>query len=284
MTGSTKYHCLIAGLPDLDLASRKAWISLKDFRTQIEQELHPDDFEQVRLLLLKLDNEHLVDFVEHGSFNRMEASNFSREDFRQQVEQFDAILPEGDLLPRYMVDVLRQYRQPETHPDRVEVETLVADLYFDHVMEHGNNFLKDYTVFEYNMANLLAYVEAGNHATDPWKFIAGDTTFVRNLHEDGSLTMAASAGFEMFNEITCYAELPHLADKEMRYDEVRWRIIEEMVFFDEFTVNTVLAYLLKLILIERWTGLEKGTGEEKLRGMVEEARRSSMERMKELIQ
>ncbi len=283
MTGSAKYHCLIAGLPTLDLASRKVWISPKEFRTQLEQELQPDDFEQVKLLLLKEDNEHLVDFIEHGTFSRMEASNFSLEDFLHQVEQFDAILPEGDLLPPYMVDVLRQYRSPEIHPDRVEVEKLVADLYFGHIMEHGNDFLKEYTRFEYNMANLLAYIEAGNHATDPWKFIAGNTTFVQHLQEDSSVTMAASAGFEMFNEITCYAELPHLADKEMRYDEVRWRIIDEMVFFDEFTVDSVLAYLLKLMLIDRWGRLEKAAGEEKLRGMVEEARRSSKERMKELI-
>lgn len=283
MTGSTKYHCLIAGLPELDLASRKAWVSSKDFRSQLEQELHPDDFGMVRLLFMKLDNDHLVDFIEHGSFNRREASNFSQEDFQHQVDQFDAILPEDDLLPSYMVEVLGQYQQPESSLDRVEVETAVADLYFDYIMEHGNDFLKDYTRFEYNMSNLLAYVEAGNHAMDPWKSIAGDTTFVKHLREDSSVTMAASAGFEMFNEITCYAELPFLSEKEMRYDEVRWRMIEEMVFFDEFTINSVLGYLMKILLVERWTRLEKGAGEEKLRGMVDAARNASRERMKTLI-
>jgi hypothetical protein len=283
MTGNTKYHCLIAGLPELDLASRKAWISPKDFRMQLEQELHPDDFALVKLVLMKLDNEHLVDFIEHGSFSRMEGSSFSLEDFQLQVAQFDAILPGDDLLPPYMVEVLGQYQAPESHPDRVEVEKAVADLYYDYIMEQGNDFLKDYTQFEYNMANLLAYIEAGNHATDPWKFIAGDTPFVRGLREDSSVTLAASAGFEMYYEITCYAEMPELAEKEMRYDEVRWKRIEEMAFFDDFTVNSVLAYLLKLLLIERWTRLEKGAGEEKLRGMVQEARKSSRLKMKELI-
>jgi len=283
MTGSTKYHCLIAGLPELDLSSRKAWISPKDFRMQLELDLHPDDFRMVELVFLKLDNQHLVDFIMHGSFNRMEGSNFSLEDFQKQVAQFDAILPEGDLLPPYMADMLRQYQQPESSPDRMEVEKAAADLYFEYIMEHGNDFLRDYTQFEYNMANLLAYIEAGNHAMDPWKSIAGDTTFVQHLREDSSVTLAASAGFEMYLEITCYAELPFLAEKEMRYDEVRWRMIEEMAYFDEFTVDTVLAYLLKVLLIERWTRLEKEAGEEKLRGMVEAARKSSRERMKELI-
>jgi len=283
MTGSVKYHCLISGLPELDLASRKAWIGPKDFRMQLEHDLHPDDFRMVKLLFLRLDNEHLVDFIEHGSFTRMEGSNFSLENFQYQVAQFDAILPEDDLLPPYMVELLNQYQSPESHPDRTEVEKAVADLYFDYIMEHGNDFLRDYTQLEYNVSNLLAYVEAGNHATDPWRSIAGDTTFVRHLREDNSVTLAASAGFEMFNEITCYAELPSLAEKEMRYDEVRWRMIEEMVFFDDFTVNSVLAYLLKLLLIERWARLEKEAGEEKLRRMVQEARRSSRKKMKELV-
>lgn len=281
--GIARYHCLIAGLPDLDLASRKAWVSSHDFRLQLEQELHPDDFHMVKLLFLKLDNDHLVDFILHGSFQRMGASNFSLEDFQWQEEQFDAILPEEDLLPAYMVEVLRQYHMAESHPDRVELEQEVAERYFGHIMEHGNDFLRDVTRFEYNMSNLLAYIEAGNHAMDPWKSIAGDTTFVRHLREDSSVTMAASAGFEMFNEITCYAELPFQSEKEMRYDEVRWRKIEEMSFFDEFTVNSVLAYLLKVLILERWTRLEKGAGEEKLRGMVEMARNSSREKMKALI-
>ena len=283
MTGSTKYHCLIAGLPELDLSSRKVWIGSKEFRMQLEQEIHPDDFAMVKLLFLRLDNDHLVDFIENGSFERMEASNYSLEDFQHQVEQFDAILPEEDLLPPYMVDMLRQYQQPESEPDRVEVERVLADRYYDYIMEHGNDFLKEYTQFEYNTANLLTYVEAGNHAEDPWKSISGDTIFVRNLREDKSVTMAASAGFEMFNEITCYAELPFLSEKEMRYDEVRWRMIEELVFFDKFTVNSILAYLMKILLIERWTRLEKVAGEEKLRGMVEVARQSSRKKMNEHI-
>ncbi len=283
MNGSTKYHCLIAGLPELDLASRKAWTSPKDFRMQLEQDLHPEDLRLVKLLFLRLDNEHLVDFIEHGTFQRMEGSTYSLEDFQYQAAQFDAILPGDDILPPYMVDLLGQFAPPESNPDRVEVEKEVADLYFDHVMDQGNDFLKDYIQFEYNMANLLAYIEAGNHAADPWKFIAGETPFVQNLREDGSVTLAASAGFEMYYEITCYAEMPELAEKEMKYDELRWKMIEEMVFFDEFTVNSVLAYLLKLLLIDRWARLEKGAGEEKLRGMVQEARETSRKKMKELI-
>jgi hypothetical protein len=284
MTGTEKYHCLIAGLPELDLSSMKSWISSGEFRTQLEEEIHPDDFAMVRLLFMRLDNDHLVDFIENGSFERMEASNFSEEDFKNQVEQFDAILPEEDQLPPYMVDMLREYMKSDSNPDRVDVERIVADRYYDYIMEHGNDFLKEYTQFEYNTSNLLAYIEAGNHATDPWKFISGDTIFVMNLREDKSVTMAASAGFEMFNEITCYAELPFLSEKEMRYDEVRWRMIEEMAFFDEFTVDSILAYLMKILLIERWTRLEKEAGEEKLREMVEAARNSSREKMKEHIQ
>jgi len=284
MTGTTKYHCLIAGLPELDLADRKAWITSGDFRQQLEQELHPDDFDMVKLLLMRLDNDQLAEFIEKGEFSKQPASNYSLEDLRYQVEQFDAILPEEDILPPYMVRVLKDYHQAEGEIDRTEIERVLADAYYQYILEHGNDFLKAFTEFEYNMSNLLAYVEAGNHATDPWKFIAGDTVFIKNLREDGSVTMAASAGFEMFNEITCYAELPFLSEKEMRYDEVRWRMIGEMVFFDEFTVSTVLGYLLRILLLERWSLLEKKAGEEKLRAMVDRARESSRNKMKEIVQ
>jgi hypothetical protein len=40
---------------------------------------------------------------------------------------------------------------------------------------------------------------------------------------------------------------------------------------------------MKILLIERWARLEKEAGEEKLRGMVEAARNSSREKMKEQL-
>lgn len=282
--GSSLYHCLIAGLPELDLGSAKVWISSKEFRKQLEQEIQAEDFALVKLLFLRMDNDHLVDFIENGTFEEKDAANFGLGDFSYQVEQFDAILPEEDVLPPYMVDLLKQYMKPDLTIERVEIEREVADRYYDYLMEHGNDFLRQYTEFEYNISNLLAYMEAGNLAIDPWKHISGDTVFVKHLREDRSVTRAASAGFEMFNEITCYAELPFLSEKEMRYDEVRWRMIEEMAFFDEFTVNSILAYLLKILLIERWTPLVKEAGEEKLREMVDMARNSSREKMNETIQ
>jgi hypothetical protein len=277
------YHCLIAGLPDLEIGGRM-WTNVKAFRDQLEQELHPDDMELVRLVALRIDNQNLARYLAGESFEENTAANHTLEDFKTQEEQFDAILPEADVLPSYMVKVMQETRSEDGDADRVELERKLADAYYEHVEDEGNDFLKVFNRFEYNMANMLTYLEAGNHAMDPWKFISGSTVFTEHLREDNSLTMAASAGFDLFNEVVCYAELSSVRDKEMKYEEIRWRFIEEQVFFDTFTVDTILAYLLRLMILERWSQLTGKAGEEKLRMMVRRAREASRNQMKDLIQ
>ena len=109
MMSPDRYHYLIAGLPDLNLEQEKIWISVADFKKRLEFELEPEDFEQVRLVFLRKDHENLLEFLKSGSVNEENGANYSLKDFKAQTELYSAIIPQPDILPPYMAEILRDY-------------------------------------------------------------------------------------------------------------------------------------------------------------------------------
>lgn len=69
----------------------------------------------------------------------------------------------------------------------------------------------------------------------------------------------------------CVAEAasrPTPLEREMELDRVRWNFIEEIAGFDPFGIEAVLAYALKLRIVERWAGMDDGKGREKVQEIV----------------
>jgi len=267
-----KYQYLIAGLPDLSLHDEKEWISVPDFREMLKKGLDSDDYEQVKLVFLRYDNENLVNYLEKGKINERLAANYRLEDFRNQEESFSSIIPEDDILPLYMVEVMKEFQGGKDNFNSLTYSHLIAQKYYQYIQENAGEFLRQYTTLEYDLANLLTYIESRNHAMDPEQFLTGSSSLTNHLREDVSRAMTKPPDFDLFTEIICYAELPAVAEKEMKYDELRWRMIDEMTFFEEFTIDRVLGYLFKMLIINRWTQLKHDQGEEKLRRIIRGAR------------
>ena len=63
-----------------------------------------------------------------------------------------------------------------------------------------------------------------------------------------------------------------LVSREKGLDEMMWNKIDELNTFDYFNVSTVLGYIAKLKIIDRWLKLDEATGREMFRQLVSEIR------------
>ena len=57
-------------------------------------------------------------------------------------------------------------------------------------------------------------------------------------------------------------------DRERALDTLRWQRLEELAGYDPFSARPVLAYALKLQLVERWAELEEDAGMARLEEVV----------------
>ena len=64
----------------------------------------------------------------------------------------------------------------------------------------------------------------------------------------------------------------NILEKEQQLDKFKWDYITDMNPYGTFNMDVILAFLAKGKLIDRWNKLDKKTGEEMFRKLVDEVR------------
>jgi hypothetical protein len=259
------YYCFVAGLPEIRFDGSPLWITPANFVVEMRRELHPEDMRMADVMLHWYDNENLVRFLQGKDLVNVDIAHFNTDDFIRQHEIFQAIVPEKDILPPYMAEVQHFYSRSQDTLDPLECRRLLDDGYYHWVNEQGSRFVSQYTTFEYNLSNMLTYIiNSKSGSNRPDEGIAGDSDFTVHLHETAGKNLVKDPDFDYFDEILSIKEAFTMAEAEIRYDRLRWDVIERLTLFDYFTTDAILAYLKKLIIASRWESMSDKAGREKL--------------------
>jgi hypothetical protein len=105
-------------------------------------------------------------------------------------------------------------------------------------------FIRDWRDKELQIRNAVTMVRAGRTGRDAAPF----------LRDAAGCDIAIARGVS-----DAYAQGTPL-ERERALDGIRWALVEELEGFDAFDSRAVMAYGLKLRLVERWAGIEEKAG------------------------
>lgn len=266
------YHCFIAGLYDLSMDDGKNVISLIEFRKELAAILHKQDLELVKTLFLPYDNTNLLNYLSGEDDKFMPLGNYTVDDFEEQISRLDSIIKVDDILPEYMVSVIKRWILSEKSMNLIEIEKSLTEGYFKIAADSGNKFLKKWIEYELDLNNILVLknsLELGIEVSDQ---ILGKNS----LSEELRTISKKKSDFRIPTEPEYAASIFNIAtendflDRELKIDAKRWNQINELIFFEYFTVDFILAYLIKLTIVHRWLSLDPETGKEMLKRLVSE--------------
>lgn len=328
-----QYHYLVSGLPGISIGER-LWTSMAEFRAQLEVHLHPEDFIQVKYILLQQDHQNLLHYLRTGEIPGETAGNFSLEDFSNPENHISGTDPETEFMPGYIVDILLQHARSKAEgqtwqlgisaqatgtgnnggtgnsagtgnspgpgniadrngtghritegsrhisgsnsddnrqggPDLASIQKQLDEGFFRLVMERGNDFLRGYYAFHYDLNNLLAFIKSGMYEMDQQAHITADTPHAQHLQQYAGRTLAKDPEMEYFDEITSISGNPSFSEEEKQIDQLRWQVIEDMNRFEYFTIDRILGYLLQMQIAGRWEQLDRESGEQQLRKLID---------------
>ena len=259
------YYCLVAGLPDLFFSENRPGFSSLEFRNDLQQQLHPADFELVKLLFFPSDNRNLLNLLFRTNEPFDTAGNFTKDFLEEQLIQ-------PLQLPDYMVQFMRWVKTSEIKALDLQCENKLQSLYYEYVLQVGNSFLNEWFRFELNVKNILAAINCNrfdyalqNHLIQ----------VAQNL-EVYSLLVNSRMKPEFFEEEVPFADTifrvaesnSEMLEKEKTFDRIRWDFLDEQTFFHYFTIEKIISFLLKLIITERWMKLETDTGKRLLQRLI----------------
>lgn len=271
-----QYFYFVAGLADLLFDSGKSFAGMLEFREELKKNLHPRDFHLVSLLFLPYDNRNLINFLEGNGDAWDQLGNFSKEDFEEQMRIIRAILKEEDILPDYIVRIMREWASSEEGVKVPAVKKRLTEGYIGIVEGSGNRFLERWIRFETDLNNIFIFLNAKSLDMDPAAHMIGDDPFTRELLDlfrsgkDFTVSFESDYASEVF-KIPTESEF---LERERKIDLLKWNFIDTITFFEYFNIDLILGYLIKYSIVLRWARLDPETGREMLRKFITETEAS----------
>lgn len=296
----SKYHYLIAGLPDIALDDSKQVYSVGDFKEEIYKLLSRSDKKLMNLFFLKYDNQNLLDWLKDPqSIDAValdDRGTISPSEFIALIDEFKKRGAIKKKLPPYIVDFLKAYAAGNPNPEEKEegeqkatedgkIETEEKDgseqkmqpvttddkltaLYYAYVMKCRNNFFAEWFELNLTIKNILTAMTCRKHGLDRNLYIVGDNKIAVNLKTSSARDFNLGDDVEFLADLLRLAEEPDLVSREKKIDILKWEWLENNTVFKVFGIESVFSYLLKIEMIERWTSLDNESGEATFRELI----------------
>lgn len=255
-----EYTCLISSLPELfiDFDSKK--FDFAAFRKEIEETVHTDDYELVKILFYPYDNQNLLNVLLKKNLTFQKKGNFEPATLDEKIKNRN--------LPKYMNDFIEIFENDKNEDFSDEIlklyerdkENLLQTLFYNEVLKTKNEFLCNWFTFDRELRNLQTAIVARRLQIDATNYFVGENAqiYARNTAVDFGM----SSEIDWINKIVQIAETPDALERERKIDLFRWEKIEELSVYNYFDIDAVLAFIQKADIADRWLSLDKQTGKQ----------------------
>lgn len=247
---SHAYYCLVAGLPDIALDDAKVPLATAALRADLTEQLVPADRPLLSSLFYPVDNDNFLAVLEESGREHDARGNFSRETLVEEIR-----VP--SLIPGYMREFLDMYRAglpAGSHPRNV-----LAGLFYRDMASSSCSFVRGWYAFDRDLRNIVAALGCRRTGRDPVPEVVGEGLVAEAARR------STAADFGLTRECVWLDGLlrawpGNLLERELALDRIRLDVIAELTLWSGFSVDTVLAFVVRLGIVERWLALDAATG------------------------
>ena len=143
-----------------------------------------------------------------------------------------------------------------------DAESLTEDFYSE-ALSHPDGFIREYFLFDMNLRNAKVRYLNGKLGRP-----AGMD--VMDLDPEG--LQPPQPEFREAARTDAALELTDLLSRERALDDVTWEKLDEMAAFHYFDLTAVLVFVARLHIADRWLSLDRESGKEMFRRLVDEVR------------
>jgi hypothetical protein len=241
-----KYYFLVAYLPELHRDDKKLKYRLADLLGE-KSHFAPKDWEDAELVLLKGDILQIERLLS-GKETEVEFTVYGREFWKDQVKSPKEV-------PEWLSEFFESLASEGFSPRNVD---RLYQVYFDFAVRKASSpFLRAYLNFEKDLRNILTAVRARRKGLPPSDYLVGEGDLEDILGRSSAEDFGLSEDYPWIHRIL---EAKSPQDIEETVQRIVWETIDEMTETNQFEFDVVLAYLLKLQLLERALGLSEEQG------------------------
>jgi len=256
-----KYYYLVSGLPNL-IEGTKGFDYLK-IREEIIELLADDDVELLKFLLLRFDNENMLNFLN-------KKQEFDSRGWFSQAKIEDAATDSAGL-PKYLREFLQNRKDDKESVAGLGVFEQLSLLYYQEI-SRKNKWFAEWADFCVDIQNVVAALNA--RELD----VAADKSIIPFNDNAEKITKSRSADFGLGNSLPWLEQIAKNINEpvalEQAIDDIYWKKVDELSMDSEFGIESVLGFMVKANSIERWLRLNTENGIAQAKGLIENLKKS----------
>ncbi len=269
--GSRNYYYLIAGLPDLSIDQGKLQFGSVEFREYLKAELSRQDYELIEWLFLPFDNNNLLILLQNSGKEWSNSGIYSKEELELAIMEKKApdkiLFDEKSNVKPYIKEFIKSALTDERTTE-ISFENELTTLYYNEALKLKNQFIRDWFEFDINLRNILIFNIAQLYNLAYENQLLGDTNIVRALKQKTGRDIGDAAEWPYYDRVIQISETTDIALREKSIDQLRWAFLDEMNTFNYFSIEIIISYMIKIMIIERWLKLDPKIGEELFRRLI----------------
>jgi hypothetical protein len=270
----SKYYYLIAGLPNISFDDSKLPYTVVAFRDELGNYLSGADSRLLNLFTLKFDNDNLLGQIQHPDYEPDIRGRITYEEFNELLLANKEDIPfknRSKRLPPYFETFVRSFtaaREKEDEKPPVPWADYLSALYYGYAMKSSNKFVAAWFELNLNIKNILIATICRKHKLERVDYIVGDNDAANSIRTSNARDFDLGDTLDYLPTVLNIAEESDLLVRERKIDQLKWEWLEEMTIYKTFDVESLLVYLLRLEMMERWATLDKAAGERSFRQLV----------------
>lgn len=261
MMSGNSYNCFVAGLPDIFWDDRKLSVSVHAFREEARDYIGGRDESLLNLFFLPHDHAQILRLL-----NKQEPDMALQTVYPLKQLEEEVIEPD-DILPSYLRGFICDFKDEHLKFD-LAPENVLSWMYYDHMMGVENKLVCGYAAFFMNLKNLVTALNCRKYGRNLSVEIIGSNDFAEALRTVGSKDFGLGMEYPYVDKVITLMEGNNLVDRERGLDLLVWDFLDEAVVFEYFSIEKVISFMLKLMIVERWSKMSSESGREVFMEMV----------------
>ena len=242
------YYSFIAGLPDLEFAPEANFELPDDFMAKLEEQLPPEELALARLLWLQKFQQGITQLLSGRNKLVEHVSGFETEAFDSGHESFHQ-------LPVYLQKLTVWKESQKEQPSEMLIAQKLQYFYYRQLLSSGNRFLQHWGELELNRLNFLAAHRSEKLSAKKENQLIKGNDYYELLMEFPAGHKITHTEFLAANQLETITAKSNYLERETEMDRLRWDCIDEINRFEYFTIDVILGFLQKLLLLERWKNI-----------------------------
>lgn len=261
------YIAFIAGLPEMEWTDRKLSLTLCDFRDQARSYIRGKDEKLLNLFFLSNDNRQVLRLLNKQEPLAELDTVYPLSVLEEEVQEAEGILP------AYLSQFIIHFREG-SHIYTQRPANVLSRMYYEYLVDSRNAFVADYSTFYMNLKNLVTAINCRKHGKNMNAEIIGENEFAKALQDSHAKDFGLSGDYVWVDAVLALMENPNLVERERGLDLLVWNYLDEAVTFKYFSIERVISFALKLMILERWSRMNSESGRKVFMEMVGTFRQS----------